>query len=132
MARYSISRKLDCGYSEALERARAALKEEGLWIVSEINVAELVKNSLNKNFRGYTILGACDPPLAYKALTVEADIGLMIPCNIIIHENDEGGSTVAAIDPVISMAVIENPAIALVAKEVRERIDKAIGRISLI
>lgn len=130
MARYSITKKLDCGYAEAIEKARAAFKGEDFKILSEIDMAAHIKKTLNKNFRQYAILGVCDPQLSYKALTVETDMGLMIPFNIIVYENDEGGSTIAAIDPVISMAVIENPAIALVAKEIRERIEKAVGRIS--
>ncbi len=130
MARYAITKKLDCGYAEAVEKARSAFREEDFKVLSEIDMTEHIKKTLNKKFRQYAILGVCDPRLSYKALTVETDMGLMIPFNIIVYENDEGGSTIAAIDPVISMAVIENPAIALVAKEIRERIEKAVGRIS--
>lgn len=127
--RYAISRKLDCGYDEAVMKARAAFEQEGFGIISEVNVTELLKRKLGKNFRNYVIFGACSPETAYKALTIEADIGLMLPCNVIVYENDEGGSTIAAIDPVISLSMVENPAVGLVAKEVKEKIERAIGSV---
>lgn len=127
MSRYAISRKLDCGYDEAVVKARAAFENEGFGIVSEVHVTELLREKLGKDFRKYIIFGACSPETAYKALTIENDIGLMLPCNVIVYENDEGGSTVASIDPVISLSMVENPALGLVAKEIRERVERAIS-----
>ncbi|MBI5643192.1 MAG: DUF302 domain-containing protein [Deltaproteobacteria bacterium] len=127
MSRYALTRKLDCGYDEAVEKAKAALEREGFGILSEIRADDIFRKNLNKNFRRYLILGACDPGSAYKALTIESDVGLMLPCNVIIYENDEDGSTVAAADPTIAMSMIENPAVALVAKEVKEKMEKVIG-----
>lgn len=127
--RYAISRKLDCGYDEAVGKARAAFEAEGFGIISEVRVTELLKEKLGKNFRKYVIFGACSPETAYKALTIENDIGLMLPCNVIVYENDEGGSTVASIDPVISLSMVENPALALVAKEIREKVERAMGSV---
>lgn len=124
--RYAISRKLDCGYEEAVVKAKAAFESEGFGIISEVRVNELLERKIGRNFRKYLIFGACSPEAAYKALTIETDIGLMLPCNVVVYENDEGGSTVAAIDPVISLSMVENTALALVAREMRERMEKAI------
>ncbi|MBI1911360.1 MAG: DUF302 domain-containing protein [Deltaproteobacteria bacterium] len=113
-------------YDEAVEKARIALANEGFGILSEINVTETIRQKLEKDFRKYLIIGTCNPQIAYKAFTVETEIGLLMPCNLIVYENDEGGCTVSAVDPVIAMSMIENPALALIAKEVRERMEKII------
>ncbi|MDP2688577.1 MAG: DUF302 domain-containing protein [Deltaproteobacteria bacterium] len=126
MSRYGISRKLECGYDEAVERARAALAKEGFGVLTEIDVKAVLKKKLDKDFRRYVILGACNPPLALKALTIETEIGLMMPCNVIVYENDEGGATVSAVDPVVAMSMIDNPALALAAKEVREKLERVL------
>ncbi len=126
MSRYGISRKLECGYEGAVERARAALAKEGFGVLTEIDVKATLKKKLDKDFRKYIILGACNPPLALKALTIETEIGLMLPCNVIVYENDEGGSTVSAVDPVVAMSMIDNPALALAAKEVREKLERVL------
>lgn len=126
MSRYGMSRKLDCGYDEAVEKSRAALAAEGFGVLTEIDVKATLKKKLDKDFRKYVILGACNPPLAFKALTLETGIGLFLPCNVIVYENDDSGSTVSAVDPVIAMSMIDNPALALVAKEVREKLERVI------
>lgn len=126
MSKYGISRKLECGYGEAVEKARLALAKEGFGVLTEIDVAATLKKKLGKEFRKYMILGACNPPLAHKALTVETEVGLLLPCNVIVYENDEDGVTVSAIDPIVAMSMIENPALALVAKDVRELLEKVI------
>lgn len=127
MSKYGISKKLECGYDEAVEKARSALAKEGFGVLTEIDVAATLKKKLGKDFRKYMILGACNPPLAHKALTVETEVGLLLPCNVIVYENDENSVTVSAIDPLVAMSMIENPALALVAKDVRELLDKVIN-----
>lgn len=127
MSRYGISRKLECGYDEAVAKARSALAKEGFGVLTEIDVAATLKKKLGKEFRKYIILGACNPPLAHKALTVETEVGLLLPCNVIVYENDENGVTVSAIDPMVAMSMIENPALALVAKDVKELLEKVIN-----
>ena len=126
MSRYGISKKLECGYEEAVGRARTSLAKQGFGVLTEIDVAATLKKKLGKDFRDYIILGACNPPLAHKALTVETEVGLLLPCNVIVYENDEGGVTVSAIDPQVAMSMIENPALALVAKDVKELLEKVI------
>jgi len=127
MSRYGISKKLECGYDEAVERARAALAKEGFGVLTEIDVAATLKKKLDKDFRKYIILGACNPPLAYKSLTVETEIGLLLPCNVIVYENEEGSVTVSAIDPAVAMSMIENPALALVANDVKGLLEKVVN-----
>ncbi len=129
MSRYAISKKLGCSYDDAVSKARAALSTEGFGVLTEIDVQATLKKKLNKDFRKYIILGACNPPLAHKALTLENEIGLMLPCNVVVYENDGGGSTVSAIDPAVAMSMIDNPALALVAKEVKEKLERVVASI---
>lgn len=130
MSRYGIAKKLSCGYDEAVGKTRAAMDREGLKLLSEINISENLKSATSKEFRKYLILGAYDPPLVHKALMIENDLGLFLPSNIIVYENDEGGCTVAGTDPLIAMSMIENPAIALVAREIREKMERTINSIN--
>lgn len=130
MSKYSISKKLSGPFEEALGKARDALERDGFGVVTEINMTETIEESLNKDMRGYRILSACDTALAHKAITVETEAGLLLPCHVIVYENDEGSSTVAAIDPVIAMSMIENPALAIVAREMREKLDRIISGIN--
>ena len=122
MADYGISKKVTCSYEEAVEKTREALAAESFGVLTEIDVQATLKKKLDKDFRKYIILGACNPPYAFKALTAETDIGLLLPCNVIVYENEGGGSTVSAIDPIVAMGMVENPALEDVAKEVREKL----------
>jgi len=102
MADYGFSKTIDAPYEAAIEKVTAALKEEGFGVLTTIDVKDTLKKKLNVDFRKYVILGACNPPLAYKTLQAETEIGLLLPCNVIVYENDEGKSVVSAIDPVMS------------------------------
>src|SRR4030067_2019769 len=115
MSGYGISKKLGCGYEEAVEKTRAALAAEGFGVLTEIDVKAVLKKKLDKDFRKYIILGACNPALAYKALTLETEIGLFLPCNVIVYENDRAETVVSAVDPTVAMSMIDNPALASVA-----------------
>ena len=118
--RYGITTRLDLPYEKAVERTRAALKEEGFGVLTEIDVKATLKKKLNADFRKYVILGACNPPLAHRALQAELEIGLLLPCNVIVYEED-GGTVVSAFDPMVAMSMAENPALAEVASTVQAK-----------
>jgi uncharacterized protein (DUF302 family) len=127
---YGIRRKVAMPYERAVARTKDALKEEGFGVLSEIDIKEKLKEKLNVDFKRYVILGACNPPLAYKALQAEPEIGLLLPCNVIVYELDGKSSMVAAIDPNSMVDVVgSNPVIEEVARDARERLEKAIARV---
>jgi uncharacterized protein (DUF302 family) len=125
---YYFSKKLDVGFDEAVEKAKAALKEEGFGVLAEIDVAATLKKKLDVDFRPYRILGACHPQSAYAALQAEDKIGLMLPCNVIVQELDDGVE-VAAIDPIASMAAVENEGLAEVAASVQQKLRSVIDNL---
>ncbi len=127
MGAYGISKRLDCSYEDAVEKVREALSREGFGVLTEIDVKATLKKKLDKDFRKYVILGACNPPYAYEALSAELEIGLLLPCNVIVYENDDGGSTVSAIDPVVAMGMVDNPEVCTVAGEVKKKLERVIA-----
>ena len=121
--------RLDAPYEEAMERVTAALKAEGFGVLTEIDVKATLKKKLDADFRKYAILGACNPPLAHRALNTELEIGLLLPCNVIVYEED-GGSVVSIVDPISMLGVVDSPALKPVADEAGarlERVAKALG-----
>jgi len=125
----AIRVRLDVPYEEALERVTAALKTEGFGVLTEIDVKATLKKKLDADFRKYAILGACNPPLAHRALNTELEIGLLLPCNVIVYEED-GGSVVSIVDPISMLGVVDSPALKPVADEAGarlERVAKALG-----
>ena len=129
MAGYGFSKTIDVPYEDAIEKVTAALKEEGFGVLTTIDVKETLKKKLNVDFRKYIILGACNPPFAYKTLQAEIGIGLFLPCNVIVYENDEGKSVVSAIDSVKMVSMVENPALEGIAKEVSSKLRNAIENV---
>lgn len=128
---YGIRKTVPLPYEEAVARTIEALKEQGFGILSEIDIQEKLKEKLGVDFRRYIILGACNPPLAYKALQAEPEIGLLLPCNVIVYETEAGQSIVSAIDPDSMLAVVgENAPIAEVAREAKQRLVKALESLS--
>jgi len=123
---YYFARKFQAGFEEAIERITASLKKEGFGVLTTINVRETLKNKLGVDFRNYIILGACNPPYAYKALQAEDKIGTMLPCNVIVQELGEGIVEVAAIDPVASMQAVENKKLEGTALEVQAKLKRVI------
>jgi uncharacterized protein (DUF302 family) len=122
---YGFGVQLDIPFEEAMVRTRAALKEQGFGVLTEIDVQQTLNEKLGAAFRRYVILGACNPPLAHRALTAEIDIGLLLPCNVVLYEED-GGTTVKVMDPQAALGLVANPAIAPVAAEARERLERAL------
>ena len=125
-ARYALSRTLDLSYEEADRKVRSALQEEGFGILTEIDVAATLKQKLDVDFPRYEILGACNPPLAHKALTAEPDIGLLLPCNVVVRALPDGRTVVEALDPVIQLGVAENPGLEPLASDVRDRMVRVV------
>ena len=130
-SKYGFSKSVDIPYAEAVEKTRAALKEEGFGVLSEIDIKEKLKEKLDVDFRKYVILGACNPPLVYKTLQQEINIGLLLPCNVIVYEADEAGkSVVAAIDAKMMLSVVgENAALDAVATEVNKKLQRVISQL---
>ncbi len=115
----SISGK---SFDEVVSHVTDALKEQGFGILTEIDVRATMKKKLDVDFRNYRILGACNPPLAHKALEAEDKIGTMLPCNVIVQETAGGDVEVAAVDPAASMQAVDNPALARIAETVRDKL----------
>jgi len=119
---YYFSKAVDLSFDEAVARVTADLKKEGFGILTEIDVKQTLKEKLNVDFRRYRILGACNPPFAYKALEAEDWIGLLMPCNVVVQERPDGTVEVAAVDPLASMSAVDSPALRDLAGEVREKL----------
>ena len=124
-SKYSISTRLSLTYDEALLRVKAALKEEGFGVLTEIDVKETLREKLQVDFRRYDIIGACNPQLAHRALQTELDVGLLLPCNVIVYEDDDG-SVVAAFDPEAAMGLADNPGLSEIAREAKDRLRRAL------
>ena len=129
--KYYYSKLLkNVSFDEAVEKVTEALKLEGFGVLTEIDVKATFKKKLDVDFRPYKILGACNPPYAHKALSVEDKIGIMLPCNVIIQETSDGNIEVAAVDPVASMMTIENPALMGIASEIQLKLRTVIEKLN--
>lgn len=126
---YYLSRTIESGFDEAVTKVIDALKREGFGVLSDIDVAATLKQKLGAEFRPYRILGACNPPLAQKALLAEDKIGVMLPCNVIVQQVSLGKIEVASIDPRSGMERIGNPALTDLAREVADRLSRVISSI---
>lgn len=123
---YYLSKMLTVSFDEAVTRATEGLKKEGFGVLTEIDISATLKKKINVDFPNYRILGACNPALAYEALTLENKVGTMLPCNVVVRDAGNGQTEVAAIDPVASMQAIDNPALKLAAAQVRTKLKKVI------
>jgi uncharacterized protein (DUF302 family) len=123
---YYIARVVEAGFDETVAKVVEALKKEGFGVLTDIDVAATMKQKLGVDFRQYRILGACNPPLAHKALSAEDKIGVMLPCNVIVQQVGEGKTEVAAIDPRAAMERVGNPALAELAQEVAQRLGRVL------
>jgi uncharacterized protein (DUF302 family) len=123
---YFFMKTTDYSFEDALAKSTEALKSQGFGVLTEIDVKATLKKKLDQDFRKYKILGACNPPFAHRALQLDGQIGLMLPCNVVVQEQEDGKVAVSAIDPVAAMAAVENPQLADLAKEVRARLMRVI------
>ena len=123
---YYYSKTVKAGFDEAVSRIKQALKDEGFGILTEIDVRDTLKKKLDVEFRNYRILGACNPPFAYRALQAEDKIGTMLPCNVVVQETVDGRVELAAIDAVASMQAIGNPDLREIAETIGQKLKKII------
>ncbi|GMQ92088.1 MAG: DUF302 domain-containing protein [Gammaproteobacteria bacterium] len=123
---YHFTTTLDIPFDDAISKVTEALKEEGFGVLTEIDVKATLKKKLDVDFQPYTILGACNPSFAHKALQAENKIGTMLPCNVVVQEISDGKIEVSAVDPMASMQAIENPALGDIAQEVQGKLKSVI------
>ena len=126
---YYFSKILTAGFDRAVDQVKETMKTEGFGVVSEIDMQTKLKDKLGVDFKRYTILGACSPAFAYKALQLEDKIGTMLPCNFVIIDQGDAKTEVAAVDPVASMKGIENPELEPLAREVTEKLERIMQRL---
>jgi uncharacterized protein (DUF302 family) len=126
VAAFGIRKTLDLGFDEALAKVPEALKAEGFGVLTEIDVQATLKKKLDVDFRRYRILGACNPPFAHRALQHSLDVGMLMPCNVIVYETDEGKAVVSAVDPMQTMAAQGDPAMRPLAEQVRQKLQRVI------
>lgn len=124
--KYYTNKTVEGNFDQVLDNVVAALKEEGFGVLSDIDVKATMKEKLDVDFKNYRILGACNPPNAHKALTVEPHIGLLLPCNLVVQEIQPGKIDVSAVDPKASMSIVENPELDPVADFIKEKLEKVI------
>jgi uncharacterized protein (DUF302 family) len=126
---YYFNKTIHASFDEAVQKTVDALKTEGFGIISEINMDEKFKEKLGVTFKRYRILGACNPGYAYKALLAEDKIGTMLPCNVLVIEQENGLTEIAAVNPVASMMAIHNPLLGPIAMEVTQKLKKVIAAV---
>jgi len=124
---YTITKTINSDFNSAVERVIENLKKEGFGVLTDIDVKKTLKEKLGADFRNYRILGACNPPYAYKALQSEDKIGTMLPCNVILQEKETGKIEVSAVDPLASMAAVENSVLKEIASEIKIKLQTVIN-----
>ena len=125
---YGFSKTVDMSYEQTIEKVTAELKKEGFGVLTSIDVKETLKQKINVDFKKYTILGACNPPIAHKALQEEEELGLLLPCNVIVYEKDDK-TRVSIFDPMVMTWIMENDQMKPIATEVQERLQRVLKAI---
>jgi uncharacterized protein (DUF302 family) len=125
--RYGMRIELPTSYEDAVEKVTAALKTEGFGVLTTIDVKQTIKQKLDKDFRKYVILGACNPPIAYQALSAETELGLLLPCNVVVYETEPGRSAVAAVAPLVTLGRVANDALAPLGTEVDAKLRRVMA-----
>lgn len=125
---YGFGKPVEYGFAEAVDKVTQALADEGFGILTQIDVAATMKKKLDQDMPPYQILGACNPSLAHRALTAEASIGLMLPCNVVVRETDSGQVHVEIMDPNMMPSLVDDVAVHEVAKEARQRLDRVLQK----
>ena len=130
MMTYSFDKTLtDVDFDDAITKVTEELKKEGFGILTEIDVKETLKKKIDADIRKYKILGACNPGFAHKAILAENKIGVFLPCNVIVQENENGDIEISAVDPIASMSSVQNESLAGIAIEVRDKLKKVIDQV---
>ncbi len=127
--KYFYSKNVDLSYDQAIIRVTELLKEEGFGVLTEIDVKETLKKKLDVDFKKYKILGACNPNFAHKDLLAEDKIGVMLPCNVIVEEHEDGTVEVSAVNPVASMQAVANDDLHPIAEQVRSNLEKVMNKL---
>jgi uncharacterized protein (DUF302 family) len=127
---YAFTTVLNTSYEDAISKVTDALKEEGFGVLTEIDVKGTLKKKLNVDFRKYVILGACNPPYAHRTLQTDLDVGLLLPCNVIVYETDDKKAYVSALNPVSALEVIKSEELRKIAREVSEKLKRVIDKVS--
>ena len=130
MKGYAFTRILNTSYEDAISKVTDALKEEGFGVLTEIDVKATLKKKLGADFRKYVILGACNPPYAYRTLQADLDVGLLLPCNVIVYETDDKKAYVSLLNPVSALEVIKNKDLKKIAEEVSEKLKKVVEKLA--
>lgn len=123
---YGFGKTIDAGFEDAIDIVTEKLADEGFGVLSDIDVAAKMKEKLNKDMPRYRILGACNPPLAYEAVTAVPDIGLLLPCNVLVREDEQGQVNVSFMDPQSVMGLVDNPDIERLAADVKGRLERVL------
>ena len=127
---YAFSTALDTSYEDAVSRVTDALKEEGFGVLTEIDVKSTLKKKLGVDFRKYVILGACNPPYAHRTLQADLDVGLLLPCNVIVYETDDKKAYVSAFNPVSALEVIKSDELKKIAEEVSGKLKRVLDKVA--
>jgi uncharacterized protein (DUF302 family) len=123
---YGFGKAVDLNFDEAVDKVTAVLATEGFGVLSDIDVAAKMKEKLNKDMPRYRILGACNPPLAFQAVSAEKEIGLLLPCNVVVREDDDGDVHISFMDPEAVMGLVGNPGVEPLASEVKAKLEKVL------
>jgi uncharacterized protein (DUF302 family) len=125
-SKYGFGKKVDVSFDKAVERVTQALSAEGFGVLTDIDVAATLKKKLNQDMPPYRILGACNPPLAHRALQAEPSIGLLLPCNVLVRQDETGAVYVEIMDPNAVLDLVNKPAITGLAREVRQKLERVL------